>query len=91
MNKLHFKERNLFLKNEILLLSFYLLIGSGFSKKIIKEKVITKDFKNLSINQNTCFLTNKRYSIFKNYRLSRIGFRNRASLGFICGVRRSSW
>jgi hypothetical protein len=44
MNKLYFKERNLFLKNEILLLSLYLLIGSGFSKKIIKEKVITKDF-----------------------------------------------
>jgi len=91
MNKLYFKERNLYFKNEILRLSLDLLIDSGFSKKILKEKVITKDFKNLSINQNTCFLTNKRYSILKNYRLSRIGFRNRASSGLICGVRRSSW
>jgi len=90
MNKLYFKERNLYLKNEILRLSIYLLIDSGFSKKILKEKVIIKDFKNLSINQNTCFLTNKRYSILKSYRLSRIDFRNRASLGLICGIRRSS-
>ena len=43
MNKLYFKERNLYLKNEILRLSFYLLIDSGFSKKILKEKVITKE------------------------------------------------
>jgi ribosomal protein S14 len=91
MKKLYFKELNLYLKNEILGLSFYLLIDTGFSKKVLKEKIITKDFKNLIINQNTCYLTGKRYSIFKSFRLSRISFRNRASLGLICGVRKSSW
>lgn len=45
MKKLYFKELNLYLKNEILGLSFYLLIDSGFSKKVLKEKIITKDFK----------------------------------------------
>ena len=89
MNRIYFKEQNLHLKNEILNISFCFLIDSGFSRKIIKEKVTTKDFKTLSINQNICCLTKRRYSIFKNYRLSRISFRNFAALGFICGIRRS--
>ena len=90
MNSLFLKERNLYLKNEILHLSFSLLIDSGFSKKALKEKIINEDFKNLGINQNTCFLTSRRYSIFKSYRLSRISFRNNASSGLLCGVRKSS-
>jgi ribosomal protein S14 len=89
MNKIYFKERTLHLKNEILKISFCFLIDAGFSKKIIKEKVIVKNFKSLNINQNICYLTKKRYSVFKNYRLSRISFRNFANLGLICGIRRS--
>ena len=91
MNRIYFKEQNLHLKNEILNISFCFLIDSGFSKKIIKEKIIIKDFKTLNINQNFCYLTKRRYSIFKNYRLSRISFRNIAALGFICGIRKSCW
>jgi len=89
MSKLYFNDRNLYFKNEILYLAFSLLIDSGFSKRVLKEKIITKVFKNLTINRNICFLTNKRYSIFKSYRLSRITFRKRASSGLLCGVGRS--
>nr|YP_010230017.1 ribosomal protein S14 [Phaeocystis globosa]QST19728.1 ribosomal protein S14 [Phaeocystis globosa] len=91
MKKIYFKGRDLHLKNEILNVSFCFLIDAGFSKKIIREKAVIKDFKSLNINQNICYLTKRRYSVFKNYRLSRISFRNFAILGFICGIRRSCW
>ena len=89
MSVLNFKSRNSFNKNEIARSAFLLLFDSGFSKKILKKKIILKDLKNLDVSQNTCFVTNKRFSIFKSYRLSRIAFRNRVGLGLLSGIRRS--
>jgi len=89
MIKLYFQKRINYAKNEILFSSFFLLFDSGFSKKILREKVILKDLKNLAVTQSYCFLTNKQYSIFKRYRLSRIEFRNQVGLGLASGIRRS--
>jgi ribosomal protein S14 len=86
-----FSDRNIFSKNEILQDSLSILTETGFSKKIIKEKIILKNFKNLSINQNKCFITNHKYSVIKRYRLSRITFRAYINKGYLSGLRRSMW
>tara|TARA_B110001452_G_C15230272_1_gene426222 strand:- start:1928 stop:2197 length:270 start_codon:yes stop_codon:yes gene_type:complete len=82
-------SRNIYLKNEVLFVSLSLLIDSNFSKKILKEKLILKNFKNLNVNQNQCLITNQKYSIIKKFRLSRISFRNYLAFNFIPGLRRS--
>lgn len=41
--------------------------------------------------RNRCILTGRSRSIYKQFRVSRIVFRNLASQGFIMGVKKASW
>lgn len=59
-------------------------------KYIIK---LTKLHKNsyLSKVHNFCVITGRSRSVFKNFKMSRIRFRNKASFNSIMGITKSSW
>jgi ribosomal protein S14 len=41
--------------------------------------------------RNRCILTGRSRSVYKQFRVSRIVFRNLASQGFIMGIKKASW
>lgn len=59
-----------------------------------KAYFILKNFsKNSSITRirNRCVITNRSRSIYKNFKLSRLTFRNLANQGYLVGIRKASW
>ena len=83
------RRRFIFSKNEILCASISLLFESNFSKPRINEKIATIRF-NHSF-KNRCLVTGRGNSIFKEFRLSRVAFREKASNGLLSGIKRSTW
>ena len=79
-----------FCNREILSKSFSLLLDACFSS-ILKESRDLMSYKSLRINRVSCFLSARRFSVLKSFRLSRSSFRINASFGKLPGVRRSLW
>ena len=90
-----FKRRN-FLKQE-----FNWLILKSF----LRENKLSKSFR-FKVNsflgrfpkqssyiqiKNRCTLTARSRAVYRDFRMSRLMFRKYASLGQLCGVRKSSW
>ena len=85
------KEKPLvFCNREILNQSFSLLLDAHFST-ILKESKVLISYKSLKINRVSCFLSLRRSSVLKGFRLSRSSFRVNAGFGKLPGVRRSVW
>tara|TARA_B100000683_G_C12419000_1_gene527016 strand:+ start:470 stop:769 length:300 start_codon:yes stop_codon:yes gene_type:complete len=84
------KKRAIFLKNEILRYSLGLLFESNFSKMRINEKIFIVGFQSMGSFKNHCLLTGRSNSIFQRFRLSRIAFREKTSIGVISGIKRSA-
>ena len=90
------KRRQLYKKNELNNQILKLLAYNTKMPLITRWKYImklTKLHKNSYIVKihNFCILTGRSKSVFKNFKLSRISFRTKASFNKIVGITKASW
>jgi|TARA_B110000444_G_scaffold260226_1_gene306422 ribosomal protein S14 len=84
------KNRNLFLKTEILNLSFFALKQSNFSDNLTNLFFYNKlYYKSMVTIKNRCLLSSNSRSVFSKFKLSRNSFRRKALFGFLPGVFKS--
>lgn len=84
--------------NELTSLRLKFFLNSTSLNLIERQKInffLTKSLKSSLLSsvrsKNRCVLTSRAGSVFRYFRLSRIELKNFASLGFLTGVRKSSW
>lgn len=81
---------NIELKKNIL--KFFLL--NNLKKKTLKNKIMYNYnlyLKSYIQIQNRCVLTNRQYSVYSLFKLSRIRIREYALQGILYGVKKASW
>lgn len=91
------KRRAQLLKFELKRLQFKALTHDRRSLSSDLRYEYSFEFSKLSRNssktriRNRCILTGRSRSVYKQFHVSRIVFRNLASQGFIMGVKKASW
>lgn len=83
INEVHFRILKVLAYNNVLPLSIRWLY-------ILKLTKINKN-SNISKIHNFCIISGRSKSIFKNFKISRIVFRNQASFNKIMGIAKASW
>lgn len=91
------KKRKFVLKNELKLILFkYQLSNNNLNKKI-KLLFHYKFLKNFHLDSsktrlvNVCYKTGRSHWILREFKLSRMSFKENADQGFFNGVKRASW
>lgn len=90
------KRRKLFMNNEIRKLYYkFMMLNNllNFNSKLFYQKKISLLSTQNSITKikNRCLITGRGHGIFRFFGLSRISFRELASIGKLVGIKKKTW
>lgn len=85
------QNRTKFKKNELKILFFKILFKTKKINRFFKKNYIKSVFYTKTRINNTCVISGRTTGVFKLFKVSRMVLKGMSDVGFLPGIRKSSW